>query len=166
MCETALPSHLDSKAERDKAFPDDDQYGEGLFGRLWRRYKKWSRAARAFGPRDVHWYHRFREKPVVLFKLGFGDEGYWRFEPEVSLDGKNGYLYLSRIQYWKRFHVALHWPFCITWNVYWSSKDVPVYPDKRVGLTLKQHFTGYIGFPRNSDKYYTGPTLSIGARFK
>lgn len=118
---SAMPEHLNSEEEIDAAFPDDEQYGTTTwYGRLYRWYNKATKTMFAFSFRCHEWWARTRKYPIVLFAVKRG--GPFRFE------GQNGEFpfgvtfnyftifdkklaredhYLSRIQYWTRWHFAV-----------------------------------------------------------
>lgn len=77
MCITALPEHLNSQEEIDQAFPDDSQYGDTWYGRIYKWFHKKTKGMTAFGPRDIHWYHRWRKYPYILLALFGGGESRW-----------------------------------------------------------------------------------------
>ncbi len=127
---SALPDHLNSREEIEAAFPDDSQYGEGLFGRLYRAYQKKTKTWFAFSYRCTEWWARWRKYPKLLFAIGGG--GLWRWEgkyPRLLLRLHNAEpreeIYLSRIQYYKRWHFAVQWPLTVSFHFYFKAKDVP-----------------------------------------
>ena len=147
MCITALPPHLDSQEEIDAAFPDDRQYGDGWFGRLYTWFHKKTKACTAFGHRDIHWYHRFREWPITIFAV-FG-EGFARFENDYLAikapskmitwyDSQYNQFYLSRIQAWVVWHIQIQWPLFLCFSF-------------TIGDSM---WMGYCGFKRDADKVY------------
>lgn len=158
MCITALPDHLNSQEEIDSNFPDDSQYS-GLFGRLYRGFHKRTKAMTAFGPRDVHWYHRWREYPVTL--LAVRGPFTWRFETNTGDFVFGNFTrwftifnrklarephYLSRVQYYNDWHIALQWP-----------------------LFLHGHVSGwqfYVGCKRDGDRVYWAPSIYVGRTWK
>lgn len=147
MCLSALPEHLNSREEIEANFPDDSQYGDTWYGKLYRSFRKWFKQHSVFGPRDIHWYHRFREWPITLFAW-FGD-GYPRFENDILAiktltkgiffyDSKYNKFYLSRVQYWVDWHIQIQWPLFICFSFY-----------------INDYFwMGYFGFKRDADKVY------------
>lgn len=77
---------------------------------------------------------KWRETPTVLF--GFCGRGRWRLEkvgggeadaPRQALlfHKLEPLYYLSRVQYWTRWHVAVQWPLMISFHWYWRRADVP-----------------------------------------
>lgn len=76
---------------------------------------------------------KWRDKPFVL--VAVCGRGSWRLEklsggvasaPErfFFFDALPGEYYLSRIQTWSRWHVALIWPLGLQWHFYPNAKDV------------------------------------------
>lgn len=127
---SALPEHL---RDVENHFPDDDQYGKTGFGRLYRWYQKTTKTWFAFSFRCTEWWARWRLSPGVLFAArGKGD---WRWEDTVS-EAYGGYpiiagfwpdgYYLSRVQYYTRWHLAIQWPLMVSFHVYPKASDVPV----------------------------------------
>lgn len=134
---SALPEHL---RDVENHFPDDDQYGTNWFGRAYRWYQKKTKTWFCFSYRCTEWWARWRKYPIVLFALG--GKGPWRIESALddhAYDKTERYLwmaeaegcYLSRIQYWKRWHVAVQWPLMFSCHVYPKAADVPVYGQPR-----------------------------------
>jgi hypothetical protein len=127
---SALPKHLQ---DIENSFPDDEQFGtKTLFGKVYRWINKKTKTWFAFSYRCTEWWAKWRKYPKVL--LAIGGKGTWRYESErgdVRLDEirvvfNGGYPpYLSRIQYYKRWHFAIQWPFIITFHCYFRAKDVP-----------------------------------------
>lgn len=142
---SAMPEHLNTREEIDAAFPDDNQYGNGWFGRLYRWYQKSTKTWFAFSYRCTEWWARWRKYPKVLIALK--GKGPFRFESEDSdstyeakylfnedilayidisadvAEYRQGYL--SRIQYYTRWHFAIQWPFMVSFHFYPNAKDVP-----------------------------------------
>lgn len=163
MCIESLPDHLKS-VEAWKG-TDHDNW-------LFRWLIPFKLKYLCFGPRDTHWLHRWREWPKTLFRIG--DSNFdWRFEDDVT-EWKGGKIknkpgYLSRIQYWKRWHIQIQWPFFIAFHFYFNTKDVPEFPDRK---TLSgEHTKGkllyaYFGAHRDADKVYWIPSAFIGLCWK
>lgn len=126
---SAMPEHINTQEKIDAAFPDDSQYGNGWFGRLYRRYQKQTKTWFAFSYRCTEWWAKWRLSPKVLFKVG--GKGDWRYEQavcDICLPvGSHTVVYLSRIQYWKRWHLAIQWPLLISFHFYFHQRDVPIY---------------------------------------
>ena len=142
MCLSALPPHLDTLEEIYNAFPDDSQYG-GWWGRLYKWFRKETKAMTSFGPRDVHWYHRTRDLPITLFAI-FG-EGAARWEESngfFAIRAKNDtviwywpqVVYLSRVQYWCDWHIQIQWPLFLNFH-FWK-------------------WQGYVGLKRDADRVF------------
>ncbi len=173
----AMPEHLDEQVEIDGAFPDDSQFANrkgifGVLGRLWKAWKKLVRPWEVFGPRSRFWWARWRSTPIVLFAAK--GEGRWRMENDEIDIGLNDRRktegwpnwYLSRIQYWTRWHIAVKWPLQITGHIYWRKADVPKFPDrpeKDLGITRLFYF--YVPIHRDADKTYL-VSFFIGGGFK
>lgn len=148
---SAMPEHLNSKEEIEAAFPDDSQYGDSWFGRLYKRYNKATKTWFAFSYRCTEWWARWRKYPKIIFAVG--GKGSWRFETEhgelilFTLDmlehtGAKDIAYLSRIQYYKRWHFAIQWPLMISFHFYLKESDVPSPVEPRPELDGKLWF-GY-----------------------
>lgn len=135
---SALPDHLNSREEIENAFPDDSQYGDSWFGRIYRRYQKATKTWFAFSFRCPEWWARWRRFPKLLF-VRHG-EGPLRWEspfgwdtslqPSVignqTFDYTGSAVYLSRCQYWTRWHFAIQWPLMVSFHFYFRAKDVSV----------------------------------------
>lgn len=134
---SALPPHL---RDIENNFPDDSQYGtKTLFGKIYKWYNKTTKTWFAFSYRCTEWWARWRKFPIVLF--GMKGAGPWRFEHEtgdfvnesVQFIQFTKVAYLSRVQYFTRWHIAIQWPFMISFHFYPKAQDVPIYrPDQRV----------------------------------
>jgi hypothetical protein len=131
----------------------------------------------AYGPRDPHWWECWRTIPKVLFAIG--GKGAWRWESDTNktvadFDGfilrdrtltKAGY-YISRIQYWKRWHLAIHWPFLVTFHFYFKEEDVLV-PQINQGSSVdRKLFYCYFGAHRDADQVYWFPSAFLGLTWK
>lgn len=143
MPKSALPEHLQ---DVENNFPDDEQFGtKTLFGKLYRWYQKATKTTFAFSYRCTEWWAKWRKIPKVL--IAVKGKGQWRFEQHNSPDDVGGenwtffgsYLpvfrefyggdtewYLSRIQYYTRWHFAIQWPLMISFHFYFKASDVPV----------------------------------------
>jgi len=159
---SAMPEHLNSREEIDAAFPDDSQYGTGLFGRLYRWYQKTTKTWFAFSYRCTESWARWRKYPKVLFAIkGKGpfrietegwssvyeagylfNEDVWAYQDIDPNLGEYAEGYLSRIQYYTRWHFAIQWPLMISFHFYPKVEDVPVYGQPRPELDGKLWF-GY-----------------------
>lgn len=158
---SAMPEHLNTPEKIDKAFPDDDQYGTNWFGRLYRWYQKGTKTWFVFSYRCTEWWAQWRKYPRVLFAAR-SKQGVFRAE-SVNGEGQNAatvlwntdiwlsnphdkYVevfeegYLSRIQYWCRWHVAIQWPLMVSFHFYPKSSDVPKYGEPRPDLDGKVWF--------------------------
>lgn len=126
MPKSALPPHLQ---DIENHFPDDKQFGYGSFGRLYTWFNQTTKTWFAFSYRCTEWWARWRKYPKVLFAVG--GKGLWRYESESQPDFLTDYLknrpnhYLSRIQKYKRWHVAVQWPLIVSAHIYPKAKDVP-----------------------------------------
>jgi hypothetical protein len=124
----------------------------------------------AYGPRATQWWAQWREWPIMLFKRGPGI--LWRYEDdETSWIGCNHQnvgdgLYISRIQYWKRWHFQIQWPLMIAGHFYFSQKNVPLYPTRPGDTTKNKLFYFYIGCMRDADKVYWFPSFYAGLTWK
>jgi hypothetical protein len=152
--------------------------------RLWR--KDWF----AYGPRATQWWAKWREWPVTLFAIRSKEgmfrtetETYdrdssrenWHNMPSFWMennirlvfwngaDGKEREItrgYLSAVQYWTKWHIALQWPLQLQFHYYLD--DVPKYPEhagnRRVIFVR-------IGARRDADKVYWFPSIFIGLQW-
>lgn len=159
---SALPEGLNKPSDWNGK--DDDKF--------W--FTKWRKSVKgwfAFGPRAKEWWARFRKVPVCLFYIG--GKGVMRIEDDqieagiMSLKGLHGPWYLSRIQYWTRWHLQIQWPFFIAFHCYWKEEDVPPCPWRPLETGIKHMFYFYWGFSRDSDKVYWLTLIPfIGGVFK
>lgn len=111
---------------------------------------------------------RWRRYPITLF--GIRGRGAWRCET----DGKEDTLwdrkfvffknfetgYLSRVQYWCRWHFKIDWPFMVGFHLYWKDEDV-LKARERNNVDGK-YFGGYRGFHRDADILYWGDGAALG----
>lgn len=149
---SALPPHIDSPEEWNGK--DDDKF--------W--FTKWRKSIKglfAFGPRATEWWARWRAVPKCL--LYFSGSGDVRLEddecdkgvaPNRLRENLTGNWYVSRIQYWTRWHIQIQWPFMIAFHIYWCKADVPCVPWRPIGMDIKKMLYCYFGFPRDADKVY------------
>lgn len=148
---SAMPEHLNTQEEIDAAFPDDSQYGtDNWFGRAYKWYNKKTKTWFAFSYRCTEWWAKWRMIPKVLFAIK-GD-GPWRVEfadkgedetSSSSLIFNDSFAYggyLSRIQYYTRWHFAIQWPLMISFHFYPNAADVPVHGQPRPELDGKLWF--------------------------
>lgn len=126
------------------------------------------------GPRVPKGFWKWREIPHTLVALK--GNGYWRLENTDGTDQMphllsfiwNGTLsrhYLSRIQPWTRWHIALMFPLAIHFSVIYRSKDVIEYPKYQSDFGWKKGIMGYLGWVRDSDKIYK-PKVYAGGNFE
>lgn len=157
---SAMPEHLNSKEEIEAAFPDDSQYGDSWFGRLYKRYNKFTKTWFAFSYRCTEWWAKTKKCPIILFAVR--GNGKWRAEHLsgredtwygtkvwYGLKPMDNDWYLSRIQYHSRWHFAIQltvWeniPFVfpmISFHWYPKASDVPAYGQPRPELDGKLWF--------------------------
>mgnify|MGYP006957730104 CR=1 FL=1 len=148
---SALPEHLNSP---EKWAGTDDSKVAWMNWRL--KVKGWF----AYGPRATQWWAKWHTPPKCLFKLG-GD-GAWRYET----DPMSGRLYLSRIQYWKRWHVAIQWPFFIQASIYPKKEDTMPFGDFAGSSVDKKVTYAYLGCSYDQDGVYWFPSGFIGKTWK
>lgn len=113
---SALPEHLQ---DIENNFPDDSQYGDSWFGKVYRWVNKKTKTWFAFSYRCTEWWARWRPTPLVLFARK--GKGPWRYE--YSSYTKEPYL--SRIQYYCRWSLIIQWPLMICFHWYPKVGDVP-----------------------------------------
>lgn len=146
----------------------------------------------AYGPRATEWWAKWREYPTTLFAIR-SKQGVFRTEGETwerdsSFDGADsrrilvntampvariqdiGLItidpgYLSRIQYYTRWHIQIQWPFMIAFHFYFKASDMPVYGQPRPDTDGKLFFM-YIGAHRDADKVYWFPSAFVGLVWK
>lgn len=171
-----MPPHLDEKEEIENAFPDDSQYGNSWFGRAYRWYQKKTKTWFAFSYRCTEWWARWRKMPIILIALR--GSGLWRWEGENS-DGvfeakkflfgslKSGGVpfYLSRVQYYARWHFSIQWPLMITFHFYPKAKDVPKPNEPRPELDGKLWFAYWNHFDADF-VYWMFTSFFVGRTFK
>jgi hypothetical protein len=156
----------------------------------WRLYcKGWF----AYGPRATEAWAKWREWPKTLFAIR-SKQGTFRLETETwerdsTIEGaydetlivnEDLYFfkstscpdideitsaYLSRIQYYTRWHFQIQWPFMVAFHVYFKTKDVPEYGKPRPDTTNKL-FYFYFGAHRDGDKCYWMPSAFLGLTWK
>lgn len=114
MPKSALPEHINDPEEIERAFPDDSQYGNGLFGRFYKWIHKETKTWFAFSYRCTEWWAKVKKHPTIL--LCVGGSGPWRFESnfgdqlsggKIPMFFRSRHVYLSRVQYYKRWHLAI-----------------------------------------------------------
>lgn len=143
MPSSALPPHLQ---DVENNFPDDEQFGTTTwYGRAYRWWNKTSKTWFAFSYRCTEWWAKWRKYPKVLLMVG--GAGGWRYENIFGADYVTNQkqrpgegCYLSRIQYYKRWHLAIQWPLMVSFHFYPKAEDVPVVFEDRPELDGKLWF--------------------------
>lgn len=126
------------------------------------RFKKRIQYWLAVGPLGTHWHCKDRRLPTALVIYGGGK---LRYE---TGDGKQKFVhpypdtYLSRIQPWCRWHLAIQRPPFITGHIFWSKKDVQFYPDYKSDFGFKKLFNFYFGYGRDDQPFYYPKTTVNG----
>jgi hypothetical protein len=105
----------------------------------------------------------WRQTPKVLFAMR-GD-GLWRFEESFTGDESTFRLlesgltyrnnYLSRAQYYCRWHIAIHWPLLVVVHYYPKQSDV-LKPNVPREVSPETFWTFQRGWPRDADGIYWG----------
>lgn len=157
---SALPPHIDEPHEWKNTDWDTK----------WQRWMLEIKHWFAFGPRATEWWARWRKFPIVLFARK--GRGKWRLEDDVDdivsykpTSHEPG-TYLSTIQYWCRWHIALQWPLHLTFHIYWRAADVPgLFERPRKDLSIHHMFFFRIGARRDADKVYWFPSLFVGGNW-
>lgn len=173
MPKSALPPHLQ---DIEANFEDDKQFGYGWFGRLYTRINQVSKTWFAFSYRCTERWARWRKYPKVLF-LVWG-KGYVRLEgPAEVIPVEPPYnrrivvntgfedLYLSRIQYWCRWHFAIQWPLMFSFHFYPKAEDVPKPWDTLSDLDGKVWFA-YWGHFDADLVYWMVTSMYLGRNWK
>lgn len=172
MPKSALPEHLNDPEEIENAFPDDSQYSAyGFVGRLYRWYNKKTKTWFAFSYRCTEWWAKWRTTPKILFSVG--GNGPWRYETgagEYLLDAlQTGSFaesaYLSRCQYYKRWHIAIQWPLMISAHFYPKEADVPQSYKERESVDGKLWFFYWNHFDADL-VYWMVTSLYLGRNWK
>jgi hypothetical protein len=160
----ALPEHIDEPGEW--AGTDDDTW---LM--RWRlKIKGWF----AYSYRSRYWWARWRKTPIVLFAVR--GKGLWRFENDVNdltcvdlnpcWKSDERPFYLSRVQYYCRWHFKIMWPLFIAGHVYPKAADVPK-PGEPVGDAQDgKLYQAYAGAARDADQVYWFPSAATGKVWK
>lgn len=173
----ALPDHLNEESEIENAFPDDSQF-KGFFGKLYRKFHKVTKPWGAFGPRSKFWWARWRTFPMTLIALR--GPGRFRFEKDdmevVQWDESPFSFifnadfhdhYLSRIQYYCRWHIAVQWPLQISAHWYWRDTfEMPKFPNRPADTTIKDMIFVYGPIHRDGDVVYWLLSFFIGGAWK
>lgn len=133
----------------------------------------WNKGWFAYGPRATQWWAKWREFPKVLFAR-HDKNGLWWYEntdgsrqwnsfgktplPVSGLGRDDGYL--SAIQYWTKWHIAIMWPFHFQLSYYID--PVPSYPNHAGNARVL-----YIRFGarRDADKVYWCPDFYVGLQW-
>ena len=128
-------------------------------------WKRKTRGLLSFGPRATEKWAKWRDCPKHLFSFSSGQlrwetkDGLRRLaypendkkKPRLILVTSRVWLdkaesFLSRIQPFARFHVALSWPLFISWSIFWKEKDVEQFnPHEYKKRAIKELFCGYLG---------------------
>ncbi len=155
MPKSALPPHL---WDVENNFPDDSQFGDTWYGRIYRWFKKTTKTWFVFGPRATEWWARWREWPITL--IAFFGEGQTRWENDIIVikstnapiflyNSVYNKFYLSRLQSWVKWHFQVQWPLFLTGHVYIKDKM----------------WFAYVGFKRDADKiYWLSLTVGVGGK--
>lgn len=158
MPKSALPEHL---KDVENHFPDDKQFGDKhWWARLYTWYNKKTKTWFAFSYRCTEWWARWRKYPIVLFAIR--GKGRFRMEDdkmeivqwtESNSDVWINYLgvenYLSRIQYYTRWHFAVQWPLMFSAHFYPKAEDVPKFGEPVPDLDGKVWFFYWNHFDRD-----------------
>ena len=174
MVRSALPPHLDSDEEIEANFKDDSQFAQYWWGKYYAQFRKTLKPWLAFGPRATEWWARWRQYPITIFAIK-SKEGQFRFESDESHDlvisqrvlwwrDSDG-SYLSRNQYYAKWHFQICWPFFIAFHCYTDGVVLPELnkpvPDMDGKLKM-----AYFGAKRDADIVLWFPALYIGENFK
>lgn len=168
MPKSALPEHLQ---DIENNFPDDEQFGTNTwYGRLYCWYQKTTKTWFAFSYRCTEWWAKWRKYPKVLFAIG--DNYPWRMEginETVRLNPKSANIeqgmYLSRVQYYKRWHIAVQWPLMVSFHFYPNASDVPHLGEPRHDLDGKLWF-GYWNHYDADNVYWMFTSIYLGKNWK
>jgi hypothetical protein len=101
-------------------------------------------------------------------------QGAWRIEADGAVDTLDSRRviwwtqfnesYLSRVQYWTRWHFQWAWPFLIAFHWYWKAEDVPAVME-RIDTDGKLWFC-YRGYHRDGDQVFWGDGGFLGRCWK
>jgi hypothetical protein len=119
----------------------------------------WVHGLFSYGPRATQGWARWRVPALNVVKLG--DHRAWRYETDPWSKKE----YLSRIQYYKRWHLQIQWPFMIAFHFYFREADVPSLIDP-LPNTDNKLFYFYIGAHYDQDCIYWCPSAFLGATWK
>lgn len=165
----SMAEHLNEPHEVEENYQDDSQFG-GWFGRVWKRFHKIIKPWSAFSWTSRYKWARFRQYPLTLLTVnGQGMRRWETTDGRIDLGDSIGtsgsvyahsmyetgfgqQVYLSRCQYWSRWHFQLQWPFFVAFHYYPNAKDVVRYPGGSNGTDGKVRFF-YFGFKRDGDGY-------------
>jgi len=129
----------------------------------------------AAGPRVPSGFFKWRDLPLTVFAAR--GKGTWRLEntdgTDTDVEGccKVKWLqtdpdfYLSRIQPWCRWHIALQWPLYLQFHWIYRQKNVVKYLTYQSEFGICKLLTLGIGFKRDSDKVYW-VTCNLGGNFE
>ncbi len=172
MPRSALPLHLQ---DIEANFPDDKQYGNGWFGRLYTWLHKKTKTWFAFSYRCTERWARWRITPKVLFAyFGKGSSRFESVDDETTAptglwwwkhDLSNAGYYLSRIQYYCRWHIMVQWPLMISFHWYPKVADVPKIFGDTSNLDGKVVFGYWNHFDAN-EVYWMVTSLYLGRNWK
>lgn len=132
----------------------------------------------AFGPRATQAWAKWREIPKVLFAIK--GKGPWRWEytdGSIELFDYEGPVlrdktlgaskfYLSRVQYYTRWHFAIQWPLQLTFHIYWKERSIPAIGGRPSNASLKTMLFVYGPTHRDADIVYWILSFFIGGTFK
>lgn len=159
----ALPEHINEPSEWKNT--DDDKV-------WWMRWRLKIKGWFAYSYRSKYWWARWRRTPKVLFAIK--GAGPWRFEndrfdymgEELKFAEVSPGWYLSRIQYYCRWHFKIMWPLFIAGHVYPKAADVPK-PGEPVGDAQDgKLYQAYAGAARDADQVYWFPSAAAGKVWK
>ena len=153
------------------------------------RQKKKIQILLAAGPRVPSGFFRWRDIPITLFAT-YGKKldvlrlesssghkrkgwmsGTMMYEKGLTSDIYNSRgrtempMYLSRIQPWCRWHVALQWPLFFNCHFIYRAKNVVKYRKYQSAFGIKKMVTFGFGFKRDGDKVYW-LTANMGGNFE
>lgn len=165
----ALPSNIDEPSEW--IGKDHDK--------VW--YTRWVKYVKgwfAVGPLSAYKWAQWREIPKVLFAVK--GKGPWRWEYTTGglelLDYEGPVLrdktlgaskfYLSRVQYYTRWHFAVQWPLQGTFHIYWKEKDIPALGGRPSNMSLKKMLFIYGPTHRDADLVYWILSFFVGGTWK
>lgn len=169
----ALPPELQ---DVENHFPDDAAFGTTtLFGKLYYWYQKKTKTWFCFSYRCKEWWAKWRMVPKVLFAIkGVGP---WRVEfLDKGDDGTHSSRfivndtfayggYLSRVQYYNRWHFAIQWPLMMSFHFYFRDADVPRILGEHNGTDGKLFFFYWNHFD-NDAVYWMITSIFVGLGWK